>query len=94
MTDVTELLARWNAADAAAFGALLPLVYDELRRIAGHCMRRERPDHSLQPTALVRPIYGWRAFATPAGSSAGKYLIWRDPESWPSKENDTPSGSC
>ena len=57
MADVTELLARWNAGDGEAFEALMPLVYDELRRLAGHYMRRERPDHTLQPTALVHEAY-------------------------------------
>ncbi len=57
MADVTELLARWHAGDAAAFEALMPLVYDELRRLAGHYMRGERPDHTLQPTALVHEAY-------------------------------------
>ena len=57
MADLTELLARWNAGDSAAFEALIPLVYDELRRLAGHYMRRERPDHTLQPTALVHEAY-------------------------------------
>ena len=57
MSDVTELLARWNAGDAGAFEALMPLVYDELRRLAGHYMRLERPDHTLQPTALVHEAY-------------------------------------
>jgi RNA polymerase sigma factor (TIGR02999 family) len=57
MADVTELLARWHAGDAGAFEALMPLVYDELRRLAGHYMRGERPDHTLQPTALVHEAY-------------------------------------
>jgi RNA polymerase sigma factor (TIGR02999 family) len=57
MADVTELLTRWNGGDAAAFEALLPLVYDELHRLAGNYMRRERPDHTLQPTALVHEAY-------------------------------------
>lgn len=57
MPDVTELLARWNAGDAGALEALMPLVYGELRRLAGHYMRRERPDHTLQPTALVHEAY-------------------------------------
>src|SRR5262245_1192936 len=57
MADVTELLARWNAGDAEALEALMPLVYAELRRLAGHYMRQERPDHTLQPTALVHEAY-------------------------------------
>jgi RNA polymerase sigma factor (TIGR02999 family) len=57
MADVTELLARWHAGDAGAFDELMPMVYDELRRLAGHYMRGERPDHTLQPTALVHEAY-------------------------------------
>ena len=57
MADVTELLARWNRGDAGAFEALMPMVYGELRRLAAHYMRRERPDHTLQPTALVHEAW-------------------------------------
>ena len=54
---VTELLARWRAGDQEAFRALIPLVYQELRRIAQHHLRQERPDHTLQSTALVHEAY-------------------------------------
>src|SRR5215469_10192807 len=54
---VSELLARWNAGDDEALHAALPLVYQELRRLAHHYMRRERPDHTLQSTALVHEAY-------------------------------------
>jgi RNA polymerase sigma factor (TIGR02999 family) len=54
---VTELLARWRAGDEDAFRVLLPLVYQELRRIAQHYLRQERPDHTLQSTALVHEAY-------------------------------------
>jgi RNA polymerase sigma factor (TIGR02999 family) len=54
---VSELLARWNAGDDEALHAALPLVYDELRRLAHHYMRQERPDHTLQSTALVHEAY-------------------------------------
>ena len=57
MADVTELLGRWNRGDLRAFDELVPLVYGELRRLAGHYMRRERPDHTLQPTALVNEAW-------------------------------------
>lgn len=50
---VTELLAAWHGGDPDAAEQLMPLVYDELRRIARRHMRRERADHTLQPTALV-----------------------------------------
>ena len=55
--DVTRLLVDWGKGDRAAHEQLLPLVYSELRRLAGAYMRRERPDHTLQPTALVHEAY-------------------------------------
>ena len=55
--EVTELLRRLNAGDKAAASQVLGLVYDELRRLAGACMRRERIDHTLQPTALVHEVW-------------------------------------
>jgi RNA polymerase sigma factor (TIGR02999 family) len=57
MGQITQLLTRWRKGDAAAFEELTPLVYDELRELAGAYMRRERPDHTLQPTALVHEAY-------------------------------------
>ncbi|MGO9084749.1 MAG: sigma-70 family RNA polymerase sigma factor [Terriglobales bacterium] len=54
---VSLLLAQWNAGDDQALQAVLPLVYDELRRLANHYMRGERPDHTLQATALVHEAY-------------------------------------
>jgi RNA polymerase sigma factor (TIGR02999 family) len=56
-SDVTELLLRWSNGDEAAFQQLMPLVYDECRRIAGRQMRREREEHTLSPTALVNELY-------------------------------------
>lgn len=55
--DVSGLLAAWNEGDQAAQEELLPLVYDELRRLARNHLRRERPNHTLQPTALVHEAY-------------------------------------
>ena len=55
--DVTELLAAWSNGDEAARDKLMPLVYDELRRLAGRYLRSERPDHTLQTTALVHEAY-------------------------------------
>jgi RNA polymerase sigma factor (TIGR02999 family) len=55
--DVTALLARVKLGDQDALGKLMPLVYDELRRLAGHYMRGERPEHTLQPTAVVHEAY-------------------------------------
>jgi len=56
-SDVTRLLAEWGDGDEAALARLMPLVYDELRRLARHYMRRERPGHTIEPTALVNEAY-------------------------------------
>lgn len=55
--DVTILLAELTKGNEGAASKLIPLVYDELRRLAGGYMRRERSDHTLQPTALVHEAY-------------------------------------
>jgi RNA polymerase sigma factor (TIGR02999 family) len=55
--DVTGLLARMREGDPDAERRLIAVVYPELRMIAGRCLRRERPDHTLQPTALVHEAY-------------------------------------
>jgi RNA polymerase sigma factor (TIGR02999 family) len=57
MDDITRLLARWADGDGKAFEALMPVVYAELRRLAHHYLRQERPGHTLQPTALVHEAY-------------------------------------
>src|SRR6516164_11737332 len=57
MPDVTFLLAAAAAGDRQAAADLLPLVYDELRRLAAARMAGEAPDHTLQPTALVHEAY-------------------------------------
>ena len=54
---VTALLADWSRGDTTALEQLLPLVYAELRRIAARQLRRERAEHTLQPTALVHEVY-------------------------------------
>ena len=54
---VTELLIRWRGGDRAALEELMPLVYDELRRLARHYLQMERIDHTLQSTALVHEAY-------------------------------------
>jgi len=54
---VTQLLAKWNDGDNAALAELTPLVYEELRRLAHHFMEGQRPDHTLQTTALVDEAY-------------------------------------
>jgi RNA polymerase sigma factor (TIGR02999 family) len=55
--DVTELLAAWSDGDRSALDSLLPLVEDELHRLAHRHMRHERGDHTLQTTALVNEAY-------------------------------------
>ncbi len=55
--DVTRLLHQLRRGDAQAANQLIPLIYDELRRLASACMRRERPGHTLQATALVHEAY-------------------------------------
>jgi RNA polymerase sigma factor (TIGR02999 family) len=55
--DVTQLLVKWGKGDQQALEALTPLVYDELRRLAKAYLRRERPDHTLEATALVHEAY-------------------------------------
>lgn len=54
---ITELLREWNDGDPEAAEKVLPMVYDELRRIAGSYFRHERPDHTLQATAIVHEAY-------------------------------------
>ena len=67
MNDVTHILSAVEHGDARAAEQLLPLVYDELRRLAAAKMARERPDHTLDATALVHEAYlrlvGSRAYA-------------------------------
>jgi RNA polymerase sigma factor (TIGR02999 family) len=55
--EVTHLLADWGKGDRSALDKLFPLVHDELRRIARRQMNQERPDHTLQATALVNEAY-------------------------------------
>jgi RNA polymerase sigma factor (TIGR02999 family) len=55
--EVTGLLVSWRQGDAAALDRLIPLVYDELRRVARGHLRREAPGHSIQATALVHEVY-------------------------------------
>jgi len=56
-SQVTKLLRVWRGGDRAALDALLPLVYDELRRVAHHHLKNERPEHTLQSAALVNEAY-------------------------------------
>jgi RNA polymerase sigma factor (TIGR02999 family) len=54
---VTQLLVAWGSGDQAARDELMPLVYEELRRLAHQCIRRERPGHTLQTSALLNEAY-------------------------------------
>ena len=54
---VTQLLHKWQEGNQEALEALMPLVYNELKRLAGSYLRRERPDHTLQSAALVNEAY-------------------------------------
>ena len=56
-SEVTRLLGEWRNGDERALEALMPLVYDELRRIADRSLRHERSSHTLQATALVHEAY-------------------------------------
>jgi RNA polymerase sigma factor (TIGR02999 family) len=55
--EVTRLLLEWRDGAESALERLTPLVYDELHRLAERYLRRERPDHTLQPTALINGTY-------------------------------------
>ncbi len=68
--NVTRLLKAWSDGSAQAPEQLLPLIYDQLRRTAREYMRRERGDHTLQPTALVHEAY--------LRLTAGETIDWQD----------------
>src|SRR5918997_7010547 len=53
----TQLLVEWSSGDQVAIDQLMPMVYDELRRLARNYLRRERPGHTLEATALVHEAY-------------------------------------
>jgi RNA polymerase sigma factor (TIGR02999 family) len=55
--NVTQMLLDWGRGDRAALDRLMAVVYEDLRRQAARCLRRERPDHTLQTTALVHEAY-------------------------------------
>jgi hypothetical protein len=55
--EITHLLQRWQQGDRKALDQLMPIVYDELRRLAHHYLSGERKEHTLQPTALVNEAY-------------------------------------
>ena len=54
---ITQLLKKWSKGDEKALDQLMPLVYDELHRLAEGYLRRERREHTLQPTALVNELF-------------------------------------
>jgi RNA polymerase sigma factor (TIGR02999 family) len=56
-TEITQLLAEWNQGDFSAFERLAPIVYDDLRRMAGRQLSGERLGHTLEATALVHEFY-------------------------------------
>jgi RNA polymerase sigma factor (TIGR02999 family) len=68
--DVTRLLRAWSQGDESALQNLIPMVYRELRRLAHRYMRRERPGHTLQTTALIHEAYQ-RLIDTP-------HIGWQD----------------
>ncbi len=74
--DVTQLLGDLRRGDQAAFGRLLPVVYDELRALAGSFFRDQRPDHTLQPTALVHEVF-MRLVAWPAADFNDRQHFFR-----------------
>jgi RNA polymerase sigma factor (TIGR02999 family) len=55
--EITQLLHRWERGEPGVVEELAPLVYDQLRRIAESYLRHERPDHTLQPTAIVNEVF-------------------------------------
>jgi RNA polymerase sigma factor (TIGR02999 family) len=56
-SEVTDLLLSWNRGDAAALERLVPLIFDDLRRMARRHLAGERDSHTLEPTALVHEVY-------------------------------------
>jgi hypothetical protein len=55
--EITQLLLAWGGGDECALERLVPFVYDELRQAARRYMAHQRPDHTLQTTALVNEVY-------------------------------------
>ena len=55
--DITLILERWHSGEESALEELVPLVYRELRRLAGNYLRRERHEFTLQPTALINEVF-------------------------------------
>ena len=57
LPEITRILKSWSGGNRAAVDDLMPLVYEELHKVAAQYLRRQRPDHTLQPTALVNEAY-------------------------------------
>jgi RNA polymerase sigma factor (TIGR02999 family) len=78
MDDVTRILSQIDQGDSAAANQLLPLVYNQLRELARSKLRGERPDHTLQATALVHEAYlrlvGHRLSEAPSWDSRGHFF--------------------
>jgi hypothetical protein len=83
MNDVTQILGAIQQGDPKAAGELLPLVYQELRRLAAYKMANELPGQTLQPTALVHEVW-LRLVVTERGihsaSSSEVVTRWKNPE--------------
>src|SRR5450755_3409308 len=75
MHEVTRILAAIEAGDAHAAGRLLPLVYDELRKLAARKMTQEKPGQTIQATALVHEAY-LRLVASSGEKSGGSEQRW------------------
>jgi RNA polymerase sigma factor (TIGR02999 family) len=78
MSDVTQILSRLDSGDPSASAQLLPLVYDELRKLAAAKLVQEKPGHTLQATALVHEAYlrlvGSGDAASPQWHSRGHFF--------------------
>ncbi len=72
---INDLLAKWREGDQEALKVLIPLVYDELHGLAHHFLRAERPDHTLQSTALVHEAYIRLVGGTPAQTENRSHFV-------------------
>src|SRR5262245_30056096 len=73
-TEITQLLARFRAGDTDAAEKLMPIIHDELRRVARRCLKKKPDNHTLQPTELVHETY-MRLFKPEAGEGTTE---WKD----------------
>src|SRR3954447_6412604 len=102
---ITQWLLDWGRSDKKGLDQMLPVVYEELHRLAAHYLGREATGHTLQPTALVHEAYlrlvdqrrvDWRnraPFLRPAGSMMGQFLLTHPRAGLPANAAATPSGS-